>query len=141
MKTKKSIIGKNYLNIIVLCFSCISAKIETPPTPTLLVQSMTSTSLALEWKIPEPVWVIAKRHPKFLKIYLVQWRYEESSRDWKNYRNQSMDGSTILVGNLQPYTMYRVGLKKLRILIIQQIELCFSYVLSVPCHFDTIVIP
>lgn len=88
---------------------CFSAEIGTPPAPALLADSLSSTSLSLEWEVPEHLSKLMKRRRNVLKNYLVQWRYEESGNDWKYYRNQSMeDTSTIYVDNLQPYTKYRV---------------------------------
>lgn len=98
--------------------NCLLVKIGTPPAPALLADSLTSTSLSLEWEIPDHLSSIMKRRKNVLRNYLVQWRYEESGNDWKYYRNQSMeDSTTIHVENLQPYTKYRVNLNdKLRII-------------------------
>lgn len=85
-------------------------EIGTPPAPALLADSLTSTSLSLEWEVPDHLSNIMKRRKNVLRNYLVQWRYEESGNDWKYYRNQSMeDSTTIRVENLQPYTKYRVS--------------------------------
>ncbi|XP_031627487.1 proto-oncogene tyrosine-protein kinase ROS-like isoform X2 [Contarinia nasturtii] len=95
-------------NAISQYFKWLMAEIGTPPAPALLADSLTSTSLSLEWEIPENLAEIMKRRRNVLRNYLVQWRYEESGNDWKYYRNQSMeDSSTIQVENLQPYTKYR----------------------------------
>lgn len=74
-------------------------EIGTPPAPALVADTLTDTSLSLEWE--------GKR---FANIsYLVQWRYEEIADTWQYCRNQSWGPhSTVLVENLQPYTKYRV---------------------------------
>lgn len=89
----------------------ISVEIGTPPAPALLADSLTATSLSLEWQIPPRLAEFTKGRSHITRNYLVQWRYEESGNDWKYCRNQSMgDNSTIHVENLQPYTKYRVSL-------------------------------
>ncbi|XP_055298116.1 proto-oncogene tyrosine-protein kinase ROS isoform X4 [Sitodiplosis mosellana] len=95
-------------NAISQYFKWLMVEIGTPPAPALLADSLTSTSLSLEWEVPDHLSTIMKRRQNVLRNYLVQWRYEESGNDWKYYRNQSMeDSSTIRVENLQPYTKYR----------------------------------
>lgn len=87
----------------------VTDEIGTPPAPALLADSLTATSLSLEWEIPPRLSEFMKRGRNVLRNYLVQWRYEETGNDWKYCRNQSMeDNSTIHVENLQPYTKYRV---------------------------------
>lgn len=79
------------------------AEIGTPPAPALVADSLTATSLSLEWKGVG----IDKRAGGI--SYLVQWRYEELAETWQYCRNQSWgEGDQILVENLQPYTKYRV---------------------------------
>lgn len=77
----------------------------TPSAPALVADSLTATSLSLEWEIPPRL----AKFTKGSKSFLVQWRYEEVRGDWKFCRNHSIgDNSTVRVDNLQPYTKYRV---------------------------------
>ncbi|KAL0113614.1 hypothetical protein PUN28_012637 [Cardiocondyla obscurior] len=83
-------------------FQQLKAEIGTPPAPALVADSLTATSLSLEWKGVD----IDKRAGGI--SYLVQWRYEELAETWQYCRNQSWgEGDQILVENLQPYTKYR----------------------------------
>ncbi|KAL6432278.1 hypothetical protein ACFW04_006732 [Cataglyphis niger] len=83
-------------------FQQLKAEIGTPPAPALVADSLTATSLSLEWKGVG----IDKRAGGI--SYLVQWRYEELAETWQYCRNQSWgEGDQILVENLQPYTKYR----------------------------------
>ncbi|XP_052900462.1 protein sevenless [Anopheles moucheti] len=89
-------------------FRWLKAEIGTPHAPALVADSLTATTLALEWEIPERLVRLARHRNRGPRSYLVQWRYEEVAGDWKYYRNQSMgDSSTVRVDNLQPYTKYR----------------------------------
>ncbi|XP_055536181.1 proto-oncogene tyrosine-protein kinase ROS isoform X2 [Wyeomyia smithii] len=89
-------------------FKWLKAEIGTPPAPALVADSLTATSLSLEWEIPERSVQLSRQKSRGPRSYLVQWRYEEVAGDWKFCRNQSMgDNSTIRVDNLQPYTKYR----------------------------------
>ncbi|XP_011869660.1 PREDICTED: proto-oncogene tyrosine-protein kinase ROS isoform X2 [Vollenhovia emeryi] len=82
-------------------FQKLKADIGTPPAPALVADSLTATSLSLEWKGVD----IGRRAGI---SYLVQWRYEELAETWQYCRNQTWDeGDQILVENLQPYTKYR----------------------------------
>lgn len=84
-------------------------EVGTPSAPALVADSLTATSLSLEWEIPPRLIKFTKGKSYITKSYLVQWRYEEVVGDWKFCRNQSMgDNSTVRVDNLQPYTKYRV---------------------------------
>lgn len=84
-------------------------EVGTPSAPALVADSLTATSLSLEWEIPPRLLKFTKGKSYITKSYLVQWRYEEVVGDWKFCRNQSMgDNSTVRVDNLQPYTKYRV---------------------------------
>ncbi|XP_050100949.1 protein sevenless isoform X2 [Anopheles aquasalis] len=89
-------------------FRWLRAEIGTPHAPALVADSLTATTLALEWEVPER-WLQLSRHRHHEpRSYIVQWRYEEMAADWKFCRNQSIDeNSTVLVDNLQPYTKYR----------------------------------
>ncbi|XP_025159700.1 proto-oncogene tyrosine-protein kinase ROS isoform X2 [Harpegnathos saltator] len=83
-------------------FQQLRAEIGTPPAPALVADSLTATSLSLEWK-----GVDIKRRAEGIS-YLVQWRYEELAETWQYCRNQTWgEGDQILVENLQPYTNYR----------------------------------
>lgn len=89
-------------------FKWLKAEIGSPPAPALVADSLTATSLSLEWKIPDRLVQLSRHKDHAPRSYLVQWRYEEVAGDWKFCRNQSMgDNSTIRVDNLQPYTKYR----------------------------------
>ncbi|XP_011346152.2 proto-oncogene tyrosine-protein kinase ROS isoform X2 [Ooceraea biroi] len=83
-------------------FQQLKAEIGIPPAPALVADSLTATSLSLEWKGVD----IDRRAGGI--SYLVQWRYEELAETWQYCRNQSWgEGDQILVENLQPYTKYR----------------------------------
>ncbi|XP_014482097.1 PREDICTED: proto-oncogene tyrosine-protein kinase ROS isoform X2 [Dinoponera quadriceps] len=83
-------------------FQQLKAEIGIPPAPALVADSLTATSLSLEWK-----GVDIKRRIEGIS-YLVQWRYEELAETWQYCRNQTWgEGDQILVENLQPYTNYR----------------------------------
>ncbi|XP_031333150.1 proto-oncogene tyrosine-protein kinase ROS isoform X2 [Photinus pyralis] len=78
----------------------LRAKLGTPIAPALVADSLTSTSLRLEWKFPEAIHAGLK--------YFVQWRYEELAASWQYCRNHSWGpNDTVMVDNLQPYTKYR----------------------------------
>lgn len=82
----------------------LPAEIGIPPAPALVADSLTATSLRLEWKGID----IERRGGGI--SYLVQWRYEELAETWQYCRNQSWgEDDQILVENLQPYTKYRVS--------------------------------
>ncbi|XP_012234446.2 proto-oncogene tyrosine-protein kinase ROS isoform X2 [Linepithema humile] len=86
-------------------FQQLKAEIGTPPAPALVADSLTATSLRLEWKGIDV-------HRRVGSIsYLVQYtrRYEKSAETWQYCRNQSWDNGNrqILVENLQPYTNYK----------------------------------
>ncbi|XP_054270502.1 proto-oncogene tyrosine-protein kinase ROS isoform X2 [Macrosteles quadrilineatus] len=79
-------------------FHELKERIGTLPPPALVADSLTATSLSLEWDGP--------RLPNI--SYLVQWRYEEIADTWQYCRNQSWGPhATVRVDNLQPYTKYR----------------------------------
>ncbi|XP_023290821.1 proto-oncogene tyrosine-protein kinase ROS isoform X2 [Orussus abietinus] len=84
-------------------FQQLKAEIGVPPAPALVADSLTATSLRLEWK-----GIDIKKQGGGIS-YLVQWRYEELVETWQYCRNQSWgEDDQILVDNLQPYTKYRV---------------------------------
>lgn len=108
------LVRKNKLNNILHIFAILlfsrPDEIGTPSAPALVADSLTATSLSLEWEIPERVIALSHGQSSLLKSYLVQWRYEEIANDWKFCRNQSIGtNSTVRVDNLQPYTKYRVS--------------------------------
>ncbi|KAG7201761.1 hypothetical protein KM043_004482 [Ampulex compressa] len=83
-------------------FHVYISEIGIPPAPALVADSLTATSLRLEWKGID----IERRGGGI--SYLVQWRYEELAETWQYCRNQSWgEDDQILVENLQPYTKYR----------------------------------
>lgn len=83
-------------------FAQLKARLGIPPAPALVADSLTATSLRLEWHFPEA------KHAGL--NYLVQWRYEELAAAWQFCRNQTWNpqDDTVFVENLQPYTKYRV---------------------------------
>lgn len=86
-----------------LYFQWLKQEIGTPSAPALVADSLTATSLSLEWSVPQKFSQLART-----KNYLVQC-YEGFEDDWKSCRNQTIDdNSTVRVDNLQPYTKYRV---------------------------------
>ncbi|XP_046600630.1 proto-oncogene tyrosine-protein kinase ROS isoform X2 [Neodiprion lecontei] len=83
-------------------FQQLKEEIGTPPAPALVADSLTATSLRLEWKGID----LAKRGAKL--SYVVQWMYEELAESWQYCRNESWEkDNQILIKNLQPYTKYR----------------------------------
>lgn len=83
-------------------FAELRLQLGTPPAPALVADSLTATSLKLEWHFPE-----AK---KAGLRYLIQWKYEEIAATWQFCRNQTWGRQdTVFVENLQPYTKYRVS--------------------------------
>lgn len=99
-----------YFECVFFIFSNHSDEVGTPSAPALVADSLTATSLSLEWEIPDRLARLTKGKGHITKNYLVQWRYEEVAADWTFCRNQSMGyNSTIRVDNLQPFTKYRVN--------------------------------
>lgn len=87
---------------IVRYSSHLGIQLGTPPAPALVADSLTATSLQLEWNFPEA-------RDSGLSL-LLQWRYEEKA-DWQYSKNQTWTShNTVFVDNLQPYTKYRVSL-------------------------------
>ncbi|XP_017769031.1 PREDICTED: proto-oncogene tyrosine-protein kinase ROS isoform X2 [Nicrophorus vespilloides] len=92
------IIGCN--NAVTRYYFQLRFSLGTPPPPALVADSLTSTSLRLEWNFP-------RAQQAGLK-YFLQWHYEEHAGDWQYCRNQSWGPQhTVAVDNLQPYTKYR----------------------------------
>nr|CAD7258653.1 unnamed protein product [Timema shepardi] len=89
-----------YLQRLKALYRCSppADQLGTPPAPALVADTLTATSLSLEWD-----------GQRFSNMsYLVQWRYEEWAGAWQYCCNQSWGPhSTVLVENLQPYTKYR----------------------------------
>lgn len=83
-------------------FTVLRERIGTLPAPALVADSLTATSLKLEWDFGGTRYAGVR--------YLVQWRYEELSAAWQYCRNQTWGTQdTVFVDNLQPYTKYRVS--------------------------------
>ncbi|XP_055681919.1 protein sevenless isoform X2 [Lutzomyia longipalpis] len=114
-KTDQELLEPKELYCVVGCndalnryFKWVKAEVGIPPAPALVADTLTATSLSLEWEIPEKFALLTRGKLHSSQSYLVQWRYEEVVGDWKFCRNQSMgDNSTVRVDNLQPYTKYR----------------------------------
>ncbi|GJQ85805.1 sev [Trypoxylus dichotomus] len=81
--------------------SQLQAYLGVPPPPVLMADSLTSTSLQLEWNYE-------KASIPGLK-YLVQWKYEKISPSWQFYKKQTWapNDTIFTVDDLQPYTRYR----------------------------------
>lgn len=81
----------------------LQTKMKTPTAPALVADSLSPTSLWLEWNFPDA---------ENLGLNMsLQWKYEHST-DWQYYKNENATiQSTIFVENLQPYTKYRVSKK------------------------------
>lgn len=104
---------------LLIVRNVIVEKIGRPVAPALVADSLTSTSLSLEWdgtKYSNLSHLNQWRHEEFARMglsnssYLVQWRYEELAGAWQYCRNQTWGHSSIVtVNNLQPYTKYRVS--------------------------------
>lgn len=72
----------------------------TPVAPALVADSLTATSLSLEWE--------GSRVNNI--SYLVQWKYEGWADSWHYCRNQTwILPSTVFIDDLQPYTKYKVS--------------------------------
>lgn len=84
--------------------SKLEADLQTPPPPVLVADSLTPTSLQLEWNYE-------KANLAGLK-YLVQWKYEKVSPSWQFYKKQTWapNDTIFALDDLQPFTKYRVGL-------------------------------
>ncbi|KAJ8921659.1 hypothetical protein NQ315_010568, partial [Exocentrus adspersus] len=82
-------------------FTQLRVLLGLPPAPALLADSLTATSLMLEWHFQAA-------HKVGLNCH-VQWRYEELSASWQYCRNVTWDqeNNIFLVEGLQPYTKYR----------------------------------
>lgn len=92
-------------------FLWIKQEVMSPAAPALVPDSLTSTSLSLEWFVPSKFLELAKGN-LFKKTknetYFVQC-YEDAEDDWKICGNQTIyENSTIHMERLQPYTKYKV---------------------------------
>ncbi|KAI4460354.1 tyrosine-protein kinase receptor [Holotrichia oblita] len=81
--------------------SQLQAYLGTPPPPVLMADSLTSTSLQLEWNYEKATIPGLK--------YLVQWKYEKISPSWQFYKKQTWapNDTIFTVDDLRPYTRYR----------------------------------
>lgn len=87
----------------------LKREIGNPPAPALVADTLTATSLSLEWEIPRRLAEITKGFLEPPQNYLVQFRDDDTPGDWKFCDNHIMENNTtIRVDNLQPYTKYRV---------------------------------
>jgi len=92
-------------------FQWIKQEVLSPVAPALVPDSLSATSLSLEWSVPDKFLELAKGD-LFKKTknetYFMQC-YEDSDVDWKICGNQTIyDNSTIHMEWLHPYTQYRV---------------------------------
>ncbi|KAJ8678681.1 hypothetical protein QAD02_014468 [Eretmocerus hayati] len=79
--------------------------IDVPPTPVLVEDSLTPTTLTLRWENNH-----LKRYDSKL-LYFVQWKYEDLEGDWQYCNHQNWNGNNqIFVHRLQSYTNYRFRL-------------------------------
>ncbi|XP_014249043.1 proto-oncogene tyrosine-protein kinase ROS [Cimex lectularius] len=82
-----------------------------PPPPALVADSLTSTSLKLEWE--------RGSYPNLTA--LLQWSYADAGQ-WQYARNQSWNLNQVNVSCLRPYTNYRFRVS----LLAQEMELVMS---------------
>jgi hypothetical protein len=80
----------------------------TPPTPALQADTLTATSLSLDWSTEASALSIEQHEPP---LYRVKWRYEDMpGANWQYFRNHSWSTETSAkLENLQPFTKYRVS--------------------------------
>lgn len=101
-------------------------EVKLPIAPALVADSLSSTSLWLEWNFPN-----------FIKLGLnvsLQWKYEHSN-EWQYYNNNNntwTNQNTIFVENLKPYTKYKVSKKNYLACNIN-----IRYFVLVSCRFDS----
>lgn len=101
-------------------FQWIRREVQPPtgfPPPALIPDSLTSTSLSLEWSVPLKFSELAKgslfKKTKNEK-YFVQCFEDYEDDFWKKCGNQTIyENSTIYMENLQPYTKYKVRIMAL----------------------------
>ncbi|XP_070506786.1 proto-oncogene tyrosine-protein kinase ROS isoform X3 [Chironomus tepperi] len=91
-------------------FLWIKQEVQSPMAPALIPDSLTSTSLSLEWSVPSKFSELAKGN-LFKKTknetYFVQC-YEDYEDDWKLCGKQTIyENSTIRLENIHPYTKYK----------------------------------
>ncbi|XP_077977455.1 proto-oncogene tyrosine-protein kinase ROS-like [Glandiceps talaboti] len=87
--------GCNYANDLFV--QQVIANSGDPSEPLLVADSLTNTSLQLEWT--------AATNPDIL--YLIQWKYYDLVSDWTYYQpNQPLNDTTVEITNLHPYTTY-----------------------------------
>lgn len=82
-------------------FARVRTVLGKPPAPALLDNSLTATTLKLEWRFKEASRARLSAH--------LQWRYEEIAATWQYCRNVTWEPeiSSFYVQTLQPYTKYR----------------------------------
>ncbi|XP_043482361.1 proto-oncogene tyrosine-protein kinase ROS isoform X2 [Leptopilina heterotoma] len=100
----------------------LKARIGVLSAPTLVGDSLTATSLRLEWNGNE-----IKRIGSGIS-YFVQWKYQDLAETWQFCRNQSWRDDQILVYNLQSYTKYRFRIA----LLLRSIEHNAEMIVSTP---------
>lgn len=92
-------------------FQWVKQEIPEIEAPALVPDSLTATTLSLEWFVPRDFTNLAQgtlfKETTFRK-YFVQC-YEDSEEYWKLCKNQTFyENSTIHIEKLQPYTRYKV---------------------------------
>lgn len=117
-------------------FAQLKIKLGTPPPPALVADSLSATSLKLEWNFPEA--------EQAGLSYLLQWRYEELALEaaWQFCRNQTwITANTVLVNELQPYTKYRVRMLWYYVSYVLYVLFLFQFRVALPLghHSDPIV--
>lgn len=77
--------------------------------PALVPDSLTSTTLSLEWAIPEKFLELSRGRRKNARKFFLQC-LEESEDDWKICGIQTIyANSTVHLERLHPYTKYKVN--------------------------------
>ncbi|XP_063703914.1 proto-oncogene tyrosine-protein kinase ROS isoform X2 [Culicoides brevitarsis] len=114
-KTETEILDRKELYCVIGCNDALARylkwlkrEIGNPPAPALVADTLTATSLSLEWEIPRRLAEITKGFLEPPQNYLVQFRDDDMPGDWKFCETHIMENNTtIRVENLQPYTKYR----------------------------------
>lgn len=89
----------------------LKQEIGKPPAPALVADTLTATSLSLEWELPKRLADLTHKFLETPKNFLVQYSFEETPGEWKFCTNHTIgENSTIRLDHLQPYTRYRVKL-------------------------------
>lgn len=88
--------------------------------PALVPDSLTSTTLSLEWSVPERFLELSRGKRKNSRKFFVQC-LEESEGDWKICGQQTIfANSTVHLEQLQPYTKYKVNTQSSAIYLYKQ---------------------